>query len=57
MNVYGFFETLDSIFQYDTLQKIMSIAFSLYMTQLAGKEPSNFRQLSNLIEIRFISLT
>ena len=35
----------------------MSIEFLLYMTQLAGKEPNNFQQLSKLIELRFISTT
>ena len=51
MNVYGFFKfsTVGSIFQYGTLQSIMNIASSLYMTQLAGKELNNFQQLAIII--------
>ena len=48
MNVYGFFKfsAVGSIFQYGTLQSIMNIASSLYMTQLAVKELNNFQQLA-----------
>ena len=35
--------------------KNMSSASSLYMTQLAGREPNSFQQLSGLIELKFIS--
>ena len=52
MSVYRLlrFSTLDSISQYGTLQKIMSNASSLYITQLTWKESNNFQQVSELIE-------
>ena len=59
MNVYELlrFPTVGSMPQYGTLQYIMSITYSLNMTQLLGKKRNNFQQLSNLIELRFISTT
>ena len=44
MNVYVFFRisTRSSVCQYVLLQCIMNIAFSLYMSQLTGKEPNSF---------------
>ena len=52
MNVYGSFKfsTVRSISQYDTLQSIMNIPSSLYMTQLAGKELNEFQQLAVIID-------
>ena len=51
MNIYGLFKfsTLDSVSQQVTPQQIISNASSLYMTQLAGKEPNNSQQVSKLI--------
>ena len=58
MNIYRLFKfsTLDSVSQHVTLQQIISSASSLYMTQLAGKEPNNFQQVSKLIELKSIFL-
>ena len=53
MNNYRLFKfsTLDSVSQHVALQQIISNAPSLYMTQLAGKEPNNFSKLINLRSI------
>ena len=58
-NVYRLFKfsTVGSASQHYTLQQIMSNAASLYMTQLAGKEPNNFHEVSKLIELKSISTT
>ena len=57
MNVYRLFKifTLGSISQNGTLLQIMSNAYSLYMIQLAGKEPNSFQEVSKLIELKSIS--
>ena len=58
MNVYSLFKfpIMGSVSQHCTLQQIiMKNASSLYMTQLAGKEPNNFKQVSNLVELKFFS--
>ena len=59
MNVYGLFKfsSLDSISKYGTHQQIISNASSLYMAQLAEKEPNNFQQISKLIELEAVSKT
>ena len=59
MNVYRFFECLivGSVSQHGTLQQIMGNASPLHMTQLAGKEPNNFQQVSKLVELKLISIT
>ena len=49
--------TLGSVSQHVTLQQIISNASSLYMTQLAGKEPNNFQQVLKLIELKSIFTT
>ena len=58
-NVYRLFKffNVGSVSQHGTLQQIMSNAASLYMTQLAGKEPNNFHEVSKLIELKSISTT
>ena len=40
-----------------TLQQIMGNTSSLYMTQLARKQPNNFQLVSKLIELKSISKT
>ena len=59
MNVYRLFNfpVMSSVLQHGTLQQTMSNAFSLYMTQLAGKEPNNFQEVSKLVELKSISTT
>ena len=59
MNVYRLFKfsTLESVSQHVTLQEIISNVFLLYMTQLGGKEPNNFRQVSKLIRLNSIFTT
>ena len=59
MNVYRLFKfsTLESVSQHVTLQEIISNVFSLYMTQLGGKEPNNFRQVSKLVRLNSIFTT
>ena len=59
MNVYRFFEflILGSVSQHGTLQQIMGNASPLHMTQLVGKEPNNFQQVSKSAELKFISTT
>ena len=56
MNIYRIFKfpTVGSVSQRDTLQQIMSNASSLYLNQLAGKEPNNFHQVSKLVELNSI---
>ena len=58
MNIYRLFKfpTVGNVSQHGTLQQILSNALPLYMTQLAGKEPNNFQQLSKLVELNSISL-
>ena len=46
-----------SVSQHSTLQQIMNNASLLYMTQLAGKEPNSFQQVSKLVELNSISTT
>ena len=59
MNVYRLsrYSSLNSASQHGTFQEIISNAFSLYITQLAGKEPNNFQQVSKLMELKSISTT
>ena len=59
MNIYKLskFFTLFSVYQHVTLQQIISNASSLYMTELAGKEPNNFEQVLKLIELKTIFTT
>ena len=59
INVYRFFKfsILGRLFQHGTLQQIMSNESSLYMTQLAGKQPNNFQELSKLTKQISISTT
>ena len=59
MNIYRFFEflTVGSVCQHGTLQQIMGNGSPLLMTQLAGKEPNNFQQVSKLVELKSISTT
>ena len=51
------FSILGSVSQHGTLQQIMSNVSLLYMTQLAGKEPKDFQQVSKLTELKCISTT
>ena len=57
MNVYRLtnFLNLGSVSQHGTLQQIMGNTSSLYMTQLAGKQPNDFQKVSKLIELKSIS--
>ena len=59
MDVYEFSNiyTWGSKSQYSTLQKIISNASSLYMTQLNKGEPKRFQQESKLIKLKIISAT
>ena len=59
MNVYRFFEFLivGSVPQHGTIQQILGNASLLHMTQLAGKEPNNFQQVSKSVELKSISPT
>ena len=57
--IYRFFKfsILDSVSQHVTLQQIISNASSVYMTQLAGKEPNNFQQVLKLVGLKSIFTT
>ena len=59
INFYEFlkFSTCCSISHYGMLRSIMSNAFSISMTQLAGREQDSFQQLSKLTELIIISTT
>ena len=59
MNVHKFFEFLivGSVSQHGTFQQTMRNAPPLHMTQVAGKEPHNFQQVSKLVELKSISTT
>ena len=59
MNTYRLFKfpIEGSVSQHGTLQQIMNNASLLYMTQLPGKEPNSFQQVSKLVKLNYISTT
>ena len=51
------FLILGNVSQHGTLQQIMNNPSPLCTTQLAGKEPNNFEQVSKLVELKSIFTT